>query len=241
VENWERTGREHGPEIVAGWYDEAWRAEVERMREKQPDIRQWMTGGRTKPQVDLERREARGREQALAYVEWATATADKWRVWQPEEGEYACEVEFSIQLAGVTVIGFIDQIIEWRDGTLTPRDLKTGTKLPESPLQLATYARAAEEIFPGISLAWGDYYMAKNTAPTELMPLEPWTRDRIARWYYDFDRAVKAGIFVPNIGDHCRVCLVADYCDATGGMRDEYPREPIIVLPDSLKERIDLG
>jgi CRISPR/Cas system-associated exonuclease Cas4 (RecB family) len=191
------------------------------MFESQPDINRWETGGRTKPADDLAKRYLRGKEQALAYREWALSQSEEWRVWEYLPDEAAVEIPFEVEMGGVLVKGYIDQVIEFRDGEIRPRDLKTGNKLPESEFQLAVYRLALLEVL-GILPRYGDYYMAKNTAPTKPYDLSIWTPELVGEMFRDMDRAVEAEIFLPNKGDDCRICLVREFCKLGGTRAHEY-------------------
>jgi hypothetical protein len=194
------------------------------MREKEPDLSKWLTGGRTRADVDLENRYHRGKAQALGYRQWALANADKWRILEYLPGEPAVEVPFELTLNGVTVIGYIDQIIEWSDGQVTARDLKTGNKLPTSPRQLGIYGLAIHDNL-GIPVGYADYWMGKNNDVTAPYDLSRYTPERIGRWFKAMDNAVRRNEFIANPGDACRVCGVARFCDLLGAEAHLYPYE----------------
>lgn len=224
IEKWEGTGRTFPIEEVQKWFDDAWDRTLAEQLEDEPNVAVWLTGGRTKPETDIENRFQRGRQQVADYVAWALSTADEWRVLEPYEGAYAVEVPFDIWLNGVRVVGYIDQLIEWRSGLVTVRDLKTGTKLPYSPRQLGIYRIATDEVM-GIDIQWGDFFMSKNCAPTKPYDLSRYTRDRVGRWFKNLDQSVMEGRFTPNPGDHCRICAVERFCDINGREAHLYPIE----------------
>lgn len=221
IEAWEKSLRELPDEMVTQLYVSEYRKQETRAKGVEPDVSKWLTGGRVKPENDVVRRLERGEAQVKDYMAWARSKADEWRIWQFLPGEAACELPFSLHFGDVEVIGSIDQVVEFRDGTLRPRDLKTGTKLPDTAFQLAVYDFALEELF-GFKCQWGDFYMAKNTDATDPRDLSYYTRERLTRWFENMDRAVRLGIFLPNPGDVCRTCGVRRYCDAGGGDSDEY-------------------
>lgn len=209
-------------EMVTHLFVAEYRKCEQQAKEVESDVSKWLTGGRVKPEHDVIRRLERGEQQVKDYLAWARSQADEWRIWQFLPDEAACELPFSLHFGDVEVIGAIDQVVEFADGTMRPRDLKTGTKLPDTAFQLAVYDFALEELF-GIKCGWGDFYMAKNTAATDPYDLSYYTRDRLTRWFEDMDRAVRAGIFLPNPGDGCRTCTVRRFCDAGGADSHEYP------------------
>jgi hypothetical protein len=112
-------------------------------------------------------------------------------------------------------------VLEAPDGDLWVRDVKTGSKLPDSALQLGVYAEAVEQTY-GLRPRWGDYFMCKNNSPTKPFDLSGYTAARLGRWFARLDRAVNAGVFIPNPGDACRTCSVSRFCDAVGEDRETY-------------------
>jgi hypothetical protein len=199
-------------------YYAAWDAGLAEMQAREPDMSKWLTGSKTTGFTDAGRRRSRGADQVIGYC--LAVRSSPFVIWESPDGP-AVELEFRITLGGVEVVGFIDQVLEAPDGGLHVRDLKTGTKLPDSPLQLGVYAEAIEQQY-GIRPRWGDYFMCKNNAPTKPADLSGYTADRLGRWFARLDRAVKAGVFIPSPGDACRTCAVARWCDAVGEDRDTY-------------------
>lgn len=229
IEKWEKTGRVFPVAEVIKWFEDAWDRTIAEQLAQEPRVSVWLTGGRTKPETDIENRFNRGKQQVIDYIEWATATANEWRVWQFAPDNYAVEIPFDIILNGVRVVGFIDQLIEWPNGLISVRDLKTGTKLPAHPRQLGIYRLATDEVL-GILPDWGDFFMSKNCAPTAPYDLTRFTRDRVGRWFKNLDDAVTAGQFTPNPGDHCRICSVSRFCDFNGSEAHMYSidrKEPL--------------
>jgi RecB family exonuclease len=220
VEKWEKSNRAYGPDVMAEWFEEAWDREYAAALAVEPDTARWLTGGVTKPAKDIERRRERGRDQVEAYFEYAIEAPE--RIWEPVEGMPAIELPFTVNFGEVVVKGYIDQVVIYPDGHLRVRDLKTGTKLPDTAFQLAVYDHAIEDMF-GEKAGFGDYFMAKNNAPTEPWNLQDYDREKVTRWFRNMDRAVKLGIFLPSPGDACRTCTVRRYCDFNGVDRRQYP------------------
>ena len=222
VEFWEKSNRRYGPDKLVEWYNEAWDREYAKALEAEPDISRWLTGGVTKPVNDVAKRLEKGREQVEAYFWYAQES--EWRIWEPVEGVKAIELPFELMLGGVKVIGYIDQVVEYPDGHIRVRDLKTGTKLPDTAFQLAIYDHALDAQF-GVKPGFGDYYMAKNNKETDPWNLQDYTLEKVTRWIVQMDKAVKLGHFLPNPGDACRTCTVRRYCDFNGIDANEYPFE----------------
>ena len=206
-------------DVLAVYY-EAWDTGLMHMQETEPDLSKWMTGTpKTKGNVDAGNRRKRGAEQVAAYIGYRQN--DPFEIWETPDGRLAVELEFRVVLGGVEVLGYIDQVLEAPDGSLRVRDIKTGTKLPESAVQLGVYAEAVEQMC-GVRPGFGDFFMCKNNAPTSAYDLSKYTTERLGRWFARLDRAINARVFIPNPGDACRVCGVSRYCDAVGSDRDTY-------------------
>lgn len=212
IEEWERSLRQMPADRVRAIYCEEYTRLIGEGLDAEPNLDRWLTGGRTKASDDIDRRRQRGLEQVNGYLSWAASSGD--RVWLMYGDTPAVEVEFSLDLDGIQVVGFIDQIKEWSTGQVGPSDLKTGSKRPDWPIQLGVYALAIEEMF-GFRPAWGDFYIAKMGRPDPPVDLTGFTRERVTAWFHMLDRAIREGLFLPNPGDSCRTCGVSEYCEAT--------------------------
>lgn len=227
VEAYERSGRELAPEDTLDLADTLYRAEIARLQEREPALWMWLTGppGGTeeRTQRDIEKRAVAVRTQVNGYLEYVEEAREV--PWEYGPSEYAVEVEVRLHLpSGVQVLMYVDQIIEWPNGDLSIRDLKTGTRKEVWPLQLAIAAHGVQQQF-GVPVHFGDYWYAKDFNPSALYNLERFSLPLLDRWFARMDEAEKAGIFLPNPGDHCRVCPVADYCAATGGALADWHAE----------------
>lgn len=220
IEEYELSNREMTVEQVtqAGYlyYDEA----IAEALEEEPDYNNWMTGGHRKGETDIELRREKVAEQVGIYIQYAEAHADEWRIYPIGPRGKAVELELNMSFGGVTVKGFIDQVREYRDGRLMPVDLKSGTKEPVSGFQLAVYAQAINE-YVGVLPTSGAFFMPKLKQNGSLVgdvyrDLSPWDRPTIDRMFSDFDKAERAGIYIPSPGDMCRVCGVAESCSIMG-------------------------
>lgn len=212
MEAYEKSGRALSLGDMVSVYFEAWDSGIEALKAIEPDLSKWLTGSKTSGFTDVGRRRERGADQVMAYFQFSQA--NPFEIWESPDGP-AVELHFSIVLGGVEVVGFIDQVLEAPDGGLWVRDVKTGTRLPDSAFQLGVYGVAVEQLY-GIRPRWGDYFMCKNNAPTKAYDLSTYTADRLGRWFARLDRAVNAGVYIPNPGDACRTCSVSRYCDAVG-------------------------
>lgn len=156
--------------------------------------------------------DANGPKMVAAWIKWRELNPD-WQVWEPTEGYPAIEVDVSFEYNGVLVKGFADRIFVDGHGQLIVVDIKTGSREPDSPTQLALYAMGIEHRF-GVRPAWGGYWMARKGFIPTLYSLDPFTNDMVGGWLADFRRAVDAGVFVPHLTNLCKSCGVNAYCAA---------------------------
>jgi hypothetical protein len=225
VEEYENSGRRLSNSVLESLFVDMFREEVAKSKERWPDEKDWLTGGNKKGWKDIEDREAMGVWQVHDYVEFAEAHKDVWRILPIGDGKIATEVPFTINLGGVIVNGFIDQIREYRDNSLEPADLKTGSREPASSMQLGAYALAVEQN-TGIRPTTGVFIKAGRPATAKVAEkptkdikwgLDDWTPELLGSMFKDMDRAEKLGIFLPNPQDGCeRTCTVAEHCRIKG-------------------------
>lgn len=201
-----------------------YRGEIADLKEKWPDEGDWLTGGRKKGFQDVEDREVIGLWQVADYVAFAEATKDIWRILPLGDGKVATEVKFNLTLGGVNVMGYIDQIRQYRNGALEVADLKTGTSTPMS-MQLGVYAHVVEQntgTWPqtGVFVKAGRPATARSPEkPTKDIPhsLDQWTEELLGSMFKDMDRSEKLGLFLPNAQDGCeRTCTVSEHCRIKG-------------------------
>ncbi|MEU8086373.1 PD-(D/E)XK nuclease family protein [Micromonospora sp. NPDC049101] len=224
AEMWEKNFRQDFPGDIIDFYTAEYDRLIAADMEREPDLSRWMTGGRTRAEDDIARRRVRGAEQVQGYMDYALA--DPGRVWTDQDGLPALETEFRLDLDGVEVVGFIDCLWQYGTGEVGPRDWKTGTKLPDWPLQLGVYRIAIQELF-GFLPTWGDFYMCKNNAPVAPVDLTRFTHEWVTRQFHNLENGIQAGVFLPNPGDGCRTCGVAEHCTAVGNPASEYAPSPI--------------
>ena len=189
-------------------FEEVWHAELAAARERQPSDSMWMAGGRKSIAQDIEDRFQIGRGQVARYIKDHPPGAFPRPVEIADEP--ALEVGFLIQFGTVKVLGYIDMIVEYPDGEIRPRDLKTGTKKPSDPYQLATYALAVEDLL-GVRPTVGEWWMAKD-GQVKPLNVARFTRRAVTDWYQTMDAIARAGKFLGNPGEGCFTCTVAPYC-----------------------------
>lgn len=139
-----------------------------------------------------------------------------WKLWNPEDGELMLEYAFDITLGGTRIRGEIDSVLEWPDGTLTIRDLKTG-KLKKDSRQLGIYRTAIQKIL-GVDIQWGEYFYTKMGLARSggWIDLTRYTEDYVGDVLGQLDQAINEGIFLPNPGDQCEMCGVRQHCREMG-------------------------
>lgn len=211
------------PEEVQLSFLKAWEGEV-RDREERTGIKPelWRAAGRrSKEWPDKENDKwwlAHGPEMVQNYIKWRTDSEDSdWRIWEPFPGDPAIEIGVVAPFGDVTVRAIIDRIFVTPSGELVIVDLKTGSRSPDSDLQLGFYASACEVAF-GIRPQWGAYWKAREGKLLKpLIDLDYLSVDLIAGWLRDFVRARNQGIYIPRIGSHCINCGVRNQCAAVNG------------------------
>ena len=189
----------------------------------EPDT--WFVPGRGNTQREPWWRE-QGPQFAASFGEWFEATPDA-RVWIAPDGRPAIELELRVNFGGIPVVMYVDLILKL-GSALVVTDYKSSAKEPSSLTQQGFYAC-------GVELAYGKQYRPrygthfmcrgieqKDGSKRYFMPPQPLDDYRYSIPYYTrqlemLDRADRGGIFLPNPGDHCRVCGVNHACEAVGG------------------------
>lgn len=212
IEAYERSGRTLTPDQCIEAFEAAWSESITKDFDRESDLSVWMTGGRRKPETDIELRYEEGKTQVLSYLDYIKTSGET--IWTAPDGRLAVELKIEFVLSGVPVIVYIDQVIVTK-GRLVVRDLKTGSSY-NSPLQLGTYDLALEAEY-NLRAGWGDFWLAKKAKPSSPIDLSPYTAERLGAWYAQMDAGQRAGIYIPSPGDHCRVCGVSQWCTAIGG------------------------
>lgn len=206
--------------------DEAFDVELAELRESEPDETRWRTAGRkTKEKPNGEDvtwwREA-GRGFVRDYITWRTNSISLLEIAVTPDGGPAIELEVTLTLGGVPMRGYVDRVLRDRDtGGLLVVDLKTGSRTPDSPLQLALYSVQLEPVL-GEPVVWGAFYDARKGVLADPINLRQWNTDNLGSIYSMLDKGIQAGVFLPNISSMCRSCGIREHCIYTGG-RDPGP------------------
>ena len=133
-----------------------------------------------------------------------------WKIWIEPDGRPAIELELMPVIADVPIKMVIDRIFEV-DGQLVIVDLKTSKNTPTSTLQLGFYKLGLEETFD-IEVNWGNYYMSRGSNTVEMVDLSGYTYDKMEFLVKGFDKARKAGIFLPNTNSCQYMCGLTAHC-----------------------------
>lgn len=137
--------------------------------------------------------------------------SDGWQIWNVEDGVRAIEIPFQVAIGEVVMKGAIDRVLVNPDGELVVVDLKAGSRVPDSTMQLGVYAVAVEKIF-GVKPILGSYFMARKAELTEPTSLLHYTEDMLGSVLQSAKRMIEAEIFLPHITSLCKSCGVRDYC-----------------------------
>lgn len=221
IEHWEGHNRQPDLEEVLEVYYNAWDEGLAEVMDFGPD--EWLTGtAKRDGPADIELRRAKGEQQVIDYIEFALSQSEVWRVLSLDDGP-AVEREFKLTIPygderdadsesrPLVVVGFIDQMIEYRNGVIRPRDMKTGTKRPSWEIQLGVYAVAMRDVW-GLPAWSGDFYMAKDKGITKPYDLKRYTRDYVEDLFQQLERGIEAETFLPHPGSFCHVCPVREFC-----------------------------
>ena len=143
------------------------------------------------------------------YIAWRKHNPN-WKIWIAPDGRPAIELELMPVIADVPIKMVIDRIFEV-DGQLVIVDLKTSKNTPTSTLQLGFYKLGLEETFD-IEVNWGNYYMSRGSNTVEMVDLSGYTYDKMEFLVKGFDKARKAGIFLPNTNSCQYMCGLTAHC-----------------------------
>jgi len=153
--------------------------------------------------------QATGPQWVQAYIDWRKANPN-WKLWKTPQGAPAIELAMLPEFAGVPAKMILDRVFEV-DGELVIVDLKTSQQTPTNTLQLGFYKVGILKTF-GIDVKWGTYWMARQHGVSPLVSLEQYTEDKLEYLVAGFDKARKAGIFLPNTNNCQYKCGLTAHC-----------------------------
>ena len=152
------------------------------------------------------------------YISWRKANPN-WKIWTTPQGEPAVELGLTPIVAGVPIKMFIDRVFEV-DGQLVIVDLKTSQQVPTSTLQLGFYKLGLEQTF-GVEVNWGNYYMSRGSNTVEMVDLSQYSYDKMEYLVEGFDKARKAGVFLPNTNNCQYRCGLTAHCQFSTKKEDK--------------------
>jgi hypothetical protein len=153
--------------------------------------------------------QATGPQWVQAYIDWRKANPN-WKLWKTPQGAPAIELAMLPEFAGVPVKMILDRVFEV-NGELVIVDLKTSQQTPTNTLQLGFYKVGMLKTF-GVDVKWGTYWMARQHGVSPLVSLEQYTEDKLEYLVAGFDKARKAGIFLPNTNNCQYKCGLTAHC-----------------------------
>jgi RecB family exonuclease len=203
-------------------FEQAFDLHLAEMAEEFPDtpLDQYRTAGRKtrdKPNgEDINWWRIAGPVFVRDYLKWRQSTVDTLRI-APVVGAPGIEVEVDMPLAGIPMKGYVDRLmVDASTGELLVVDIKSGSRTPESPMQLATYAVQLERLV-GQRPTWGAYYDARKGVLHPPIDLSAFTPERLGVVFRSLDRSVQQRTFLPRIDSHCKACGVKEACIWRGG------------------------
>ncbi|MEU2513763.1 RecB family exonuclease [Streptomyces syringium] len=206
AEEYEKSGRTMEAEDVVQRFSDLYSELVDKSLDQEPDTDRWLAVGVSGGE-DIERRYVLGQEHTARYVEWANNAQPL--IWITPANRPALELPFNVEIGGVTVRGFIDQLTVEPDGSLRVRDLKTGTM--KSKFQLEAYKVAVEQAY-NAPVGLGDWYLAKRGGLSRPVKLDQVTEEAVGERFAAMDAGVKRGDFPASPGFSCRFCDVSHAC-----------------------------
>ncbi|MFC6021534.1 PD-(D/E)XK nuclease family protein [Plantactinospora solaniradicis] len=220
VDAWEIAGRSYGEEKIKDDFSEHYWAGIAELKERQPDLDQWIKPPRTKTvDTDIANRLNRGLTSWIPnYLQYAER--EDWEIWTDPFGDLAIEVEFEWTFGnGVTIKGSIDRMLWWpRSEKVSIEDIKTGNRETDYR-QPGLYGFVANRLFvedlPN-PISHARYWYAKDGVCSDWEPIDRYTEEYLAGEYGALDRGIEHRVFVANPGDHCDLCGVRPYCRLKG-------------------------
>ncbi|MFE9660325.1 PD-(D/E)XK nuclease family protein [Streptomyces sp. NPDC005955] len=209
VEEYEVSGRALDASEAVAVFSENYSRGVRADLAAEPNLDRWMTAGGAAGRSDIESRYALGMDQTRAYVEWAEEHQPS--IWKGEGGELGIEKHLTAEIGGVTVQGYVDQLVNQPDNSVRVRDVKTGTT--RSAFQLQTYTVLVRKAL-SLKVNDADWYMAKNGKLSRPIDLKEVAEADIAHRFVEADHGINAGSFPARPGFHCRFCSVSHACNA---------------------------
>lgn len=204
IESWEASKRSIDP--LQFLEQDAWPQAFERTLQDYPELDKWQkTPNVRSVEQDGKLRLRDAVKQVETYCERAVEEEDIWRVKETE-------LKFKLEFSEFVINGIIDQAIEWQDGDITLRDVKTGGDDQEDNRQLGVY-RQGYLLMTGRDVQYSDYWYTKLDRPSDPIDLSPYTLEYIEAEFKKLDQIIKNKLFLANPSKkNCFGCGVAEFC-----------------------------
>lgn len=207
-------------ELDATW-KEAWDTTLQEFLAKHPDPSEYRTAGRKTKETpnghDLDWWQENGPAHVQAWLDFA-----QQHNWKPASFDGVPAIEFDIASVygwgddTFLIKGFVDAVMQQPDGTFVLVDYKTGARPVSTTQQLGLYACSMERL--GMPRPkYGAYFMTRTASFGTFHNLDQYTVNYFDDLFSRLAEGVNQQIFLPYVGDHCRICDVSEACFAYGG------------------------
>lgn len=193
--------------------------EQERMKKWDIPFGEWFAAGRWPAKNGYDWWTENAPIMVQRYIDWRKST--NWDVaFFNDVPGIECDLNVYFEFGQFT--GAPDRVFRLPSGQLVVADVKSGSTLPTSPLQLGTYANMLE-MLGHERPAYGTYVMVKNDPKkgtevhTPLVPLDKYTTKYLEAVYGPTKACIELGAFPALPGDACRTCVVQKGCYAYNG------------------------
>lgn len=216
-------------------FDGAFNDELLSQVETNPDTRSWSAAGRGRTKSNPAGEDGawwklHGPDMVQTWIDWRHDSG--WGIWSTPDGQAAIELEIVAKCPTSSCIHapdgndcdecyipvkmIIDRVMVTDAKELIIVDLKSGSRTPDSDLQLAFYRYGIYQTY-GIDVKWGTYFMNRKGVAVDPFPLERYSPDLMERMFRKFRFAIDQEIFLPHPSAKCRACSVNKYCAIFGG------------------------
>lgn len=214
TELWDRTVIDGGPFTLITSWDEVFRAQLDQLREKEPNENIW----RRSQSEPIEAWNVLGPQFVRSYIDWRKRSP--WEIWTTPDGEPAIELDVSGMLPGcpVEIKAYLDRVF-W-DPVFKKHhivDLKTGKTPPKTADQFGTYGALLKAKY-GIDVDSGVPFMNRKGGLGKPFDLTEYTPAYVGAVFGEAWEQVERGDFPANGFDkECFICDVEAACAARGG------------------------
>lgn len=157
-----------------------------------------------------------GPEMLQRWEEWRDQSG--WKIWTTPDGVPAIELELNETYRHQQLKVIIDRVFQTESGGLVVFDLKTGSRTPQSDLQLGFGASVLKMRYD-VQVVGGTYWMAREGKCEPIEPLSIWSPALTAHYARQLQAARREGIYLPHVTSMCRACGVREFCLAVGGRK----------------------